>query len=63
MKKSTFKMKDDPSQSVRFSLDEVEEIIPDADMRNTLVILKNGDKHFVQGTEDEIRGQLKSKSE
>jgi hypothetical protein len=62
MKKSKFKIKDDPSQTVGFSLDEVDEIIPDADMRYSLVMLKNGSKHFVQGTEDEVRSRLTSKS-
>ena len=50
-----FTTKDDASVTVQFSFDEIEEIVPDADMRFTLVVLKNGDKHFVCGTEMEIR--------
>ncbi|WP_171037867.1 hypothetical protein [Dyadobacter luticola] len=53
----TFKIKDE-EDTVDFSAEEVEEIIPDADMRFSLVMLKNGDKHFVEGRESEIREQL-----
>jgi len=57
-----FKMKDDESSEIRIQKDEVEEIIPDADFRFSLIILKNGDKHFVYGIEKEIWEQLESNS-
>ncbi|MCE6987944.1 hypothetical protein [Dyadobacter sp. CY323] len=56
----TFKSKDDETVTYHFSLDEVEDIIPDADMRFSLVILKSGEKHFVWGLEKEIWDELKS---
>ncbi|MCE7039911.1 hypothetical protein [Dyadobacter sp. CY312] len=45
---------------IRLSLDEIVEIVPDADMRYSLVILKDGSKHFVTGTEQQIRRSLTS---
>jgi len=56
--KRRFKTKEDQDVTVSFSMEEIEEIVPDADMRYSLVILKNGDKHFVCGTEMEIREEL-----
>ncbi|WP_221391222.1 hypothetical protein [Dyadobacter sp. NIV53] len=53
-----FKLKEDETSEIRICKDEVEEIIPDADFRFSLVILKNGGKHFVFGTEKEILEQL-----
>ncbi|MCE7060766.1 hypothetical protein [Dyadobacter sp. CY343] len=52
-----FKAKDDGSD-VLISAAEVAEIIPDADMRFCLVILKNEEKLFIQGTRADIREQL-----
>jgi hypothetical protein len=57
-KGSLFKFKEDPSKEVRIHKDEVEEILPDADFRFSLIILKNGDKHFVCGIEKEIWEEL-----
>ncbi|WP_225865810.1 hypothetical protein [Dyadobacter aurulentus] len=57
MKTVKFKAKED-DQEILISADEIAEIIPDADMRFTLVILKNDDKHFICGTEAEIRERL-----
>ena len=53
-----FKLKEDESSEIRVFKDEVEEIIPDADFRFSLVILRNGDKHFVFGTKKEIEEEL-----
>jgi len=53
-----FKLKEDESSEIRIYKDEVEEIIPDADFRFSLVILRNGDKHFVFGTKKEIGEEL-----
>ncbi|WP_090381247.1 hypothetical protein [Dyadobacter sp. SG02] len=58
MSKAKFKLKDDDSLDVQLSGDEIEEIVPDADMRFSLVILRNGEKHFVEGTEQQIRDTL-----
>ena len=54
----SFKTKEDQDVTVSFSMEEIEEIVPDADMRYSLVILKNGDNHFVCGTEMEIREEF-----
>ena len=56
----TFKSKDDETVTFQFSLDEVEDIIPDANMHFSLVTLKSGEKHFVCGLEKEIWEELKS---
>lgn len=53
-----FISKDDVT--IRLSVDEIVEIVPDADMRYSLVILKDGSKHFVTGTERQIRRSLTS---
>ncbi|WP_157474629.1 hypothetical protein [Dyadobacter sp. Leaf189] len=58
MKQCEFKTKDDESVTVRFSLEDVTDVVPDSDMRYTLVVLKNGDKHFICGTKLEILDQL-----
>ena len=50
----SFRLKEDESSEIEIRQDEVEEIVPDADFRFSLVILKNGDKHFICGTEKEI---------
>ena len=57
------KLKEDEFSEIRIYKDEVEEIIPDADFRFSLVILKNGDKHFVYGIEKEIREELEKNSQ
>jgi heptaprenylglyceryl phosphate synthase len=58
--RKSFKTKEDQDVTVSFSIEDIQEIVPDADMRFSLVILKHGDKHFVCGTEKEIREGLTS---
>ncbi|WP_254561001.1 hypothetical protein [Dyadobacter diqingensis] len=53
-----FQSKDDDSVEISLSKSEIQEIIPDADFRFSLLILKSGDKHFVIGTESEIKEKL-----
>ena len=48
----------DKTATIELFPQEVAEIIPDADMRFSLVELKNGEKHFVCGTEIQIREAL-----
>jgi hypothetical protein len=57
-KSMIFQTKEGEPRTVRFKSDEIEEIIPDANMHFSLVILKDGNKHFVQGTVQEIREKL-----
>lgn len=57
-KGALFKLKEDESSEIWIHKNEVEEIVPDADFRFSLIILKNGDKHFICGIEKEIREQL-----
>lgn len=54
MPKGTFQLKEDDSQAVTIERDEVQEIIPDADFRFSLIMLKDGRKYFVCGTLEEI---------
>lgn len=54
----SFRLKEDDSSQIEIRRDEVEEIVPDADFRFSLVILKNGDKHFIFGTQGEILEEL-----
>ncbi|WAC15379.1 hypothetical protein [Dyadobacter pollutisoli] len=53
-----FKLKEDESTEIEIFPEEVDEIVPDADFRFSLVILKNGDKHFIYGTENEVLEKL-----
>jgi len=53
-----FRLKEDESAEILIQQEQVEEIIPDADFRFSLVIMKNGDKHFICGTKKEILEQL-----
>lgn len=57
-KTGVFKLKENDSEEIEISGDDIEEIVPDADFRFSLVILNNGDKHFICGTEKEVREQL-----
>jgi hypothetical protein len=57
-KQKSFTTKDEVV--IWFSIDDVGEIVPDADMRYSLVILKDGTKYFVQGTKQQIRENLTS---
>ncbi|NIJ52801.1 hypothetical protein [Dyadobacter arcticus] len=56
-----FNLKEDDSEEILIDAQDVEEIVPDADFRFSLVILKNGEKHFICGTEAEIRQKLNMK--
>ncbi|QRR01140.1 hypothetical protein [Dyadobacter sandarakinus] len=58
---ATFQLKENDGE-ISFSKSEVAEIVPDADMRFSLVILTSGAKHFVQGTEQDILEKLESES-
>ena len=54
----TFALKEDETQEVVLLPDDIDEIVPDADFRFCLLILKNGEKHFVTGTRQEIESKL-----
>jgi len=54
----TFALKEDETQEVVLLPDDIDEIVPDADFRFCLLILKNGEKHFVTGTKQEIEAKL-----
>ncbi|MCF0065202.1 hypothetical protein MUK70_05940 [Dyadobacter chenwenxiniae] len=56
---ATFILKDDSSEIVVRN-EDIEEIVPDADFRFSLLILKSGDKHFVSGTKEEIEEKLEA---
>ncbi len=53
-----FKLKEDEDSEIAIDQSDIQEIVPDADFRFSLIILNNGDKHFVYGTEKEIRDML-----
>lgn len=57
MKKGDFELKEG-SETVTILRTEVEEIVPDADFRYSLVILKDGRKIFVCGTKQEVEENL-----
>lgn len=52
--KTTFQLKEGQSETISIAREEVAEIIPDADFRFSLIILKDGQKHFVCGTMEEV---------
>lgn len=54
MEKVDLELKDCSDAKIAVSADDVSEMVPDADMRFTLLILKDGTKHFVKGTEQQI---------
>ncbi|MGV3604232.1 MAG: hypothetical protein ACO1N1_23620 [Dyadobacter fermentans] len=54
MPKGVFQLKEDDTQTVSIGRDEVQEIIPDADFRFSLIMLKDGRKYFVCGTLEEV---------
>lgn len=56
--KSVFQLKEDDSETVAIGREEVEEIVPDADFRFSLIILKDGRKLFVCGTKEELVREL-----
>ncbi len=57
-RKSRFQLKEDGAGTVDIARQEIQEIVPDADFRFSLIILKDGQKHFVCGTKEEIIHQL-----
>ncbi|MCF2444121.1 hypothetical protein L0657_09145 [Dyadobacter sp. CY345] len=57
-KAAKFKLKEDENSEIAINQSDIQEIVPDADFRFSLIILNNGDKHFVHGTEQEIRNTL-----
>lgn len=58
MAKATLPLKEDDKQFISIDRDEIEEIIPDADFRFSLITMKDGHKYFVCGTLDEINQQF-----
>jgi hypothetical protein len=62
-KMSKFKLKEDDSAEVEIFKEDVQEIVPDADFRFSLIILSSGEKHFVCGSEREIREELNIESD
>ncbi|MCF0055827.1 hypothetical protein [Dyadobacter sp. CY356] len=55
---SRFKLKDNPEEQVEITSEQIEEIVPDADFRFSLIILKTEEKFFVVGSKSEICGEL-----
>lgn len=55
---SKFKLKDNEDEEVEILKEQVEEIVPDADFRFSLIILKTEDKYFVLGSKREICEEL-----
>jgi uncharacterized protein YlzI (FlbEa/FlbD family) len=53
-----FELKEDGSE-IEIDQNDVEEIIPDADFRFSLISLVNGEKYFIVGTEDEVWEKLR----
>ena len=49
-----FKSKEDESVEILINKADISEIVPDAIATFSLIILKDGSKHFVYGTEKEI---------
>lgn len=62
-RKSVFKLKENEAETVEVAREEVEEIVPDADFRFSLIILKDGRKIFVCGTKEEIVRDLNGETE
>lgn len=52
--KSVFQLKEDSSQTITVAWEDVREVVPDADFRFSLLILKDDRKIFVCGTKDEV---------
>lgn len=53
-----FKLKDNEKEEVEISKEQIEEIVPDADFRFSLIILKTEEKYFVIGSKSEICEEL-----
>ena len=60
---SKFKLKEDDTIKVEISKNDIQEIVPDADFRFSLIILSSGEKYFVCGSEREIREELNTESD
>jgi photosystem II stability/assembly factor-like uncharacterized protein len=60
MKEIDFESKEGGGLKISMVADQILEMIPDADMRYTLLITKDGGKHFVKGTQAEIQSRLTS---
>lgn len=60
--KSVFQLKEGDSETVSIARGDVEEIVPDADFRFSLIILKDGQKFFVCGTREELMSELNLQS-
>ena len=60
---SKFKLKEDDTVEVEVSKNDIQEIVPDADFRFSLIILSSGEKYFVCGSEREIREKLNIESD
>ncbi|MGX5854390.1 hypothetical protein ACWKW6_12120 [Dyadobacter jiangsuensis] len=58
MGQGIFQLKENAEQTVNIEKRQVQEIIPDADFRFSLIILKDGSKHFVCGTMEEVTKEL-----
>ena len=56
--KVTFTSKEDEQGEIAVRSEDIAEIVPDADFRFSLLILKNGDKHFVCGTKEGIENKI-----
>ena len=56
--KVTFTLKEDEQGEIAVRSEDIAEIVPDADFRFSLLILKNGDKHFVCGTKEGIENKI-----
>lgn len=52
-----FKLKDN-EEEVEILNEQIEEIVPDADFRFSLIILKTEEKYFVRGSKSEICEEL-----
>ena len=57
-KAATFTLKEDENEEIEISAQDVAELVPDADFRFCLIILKNEEKHFVAGTKQEVEAKL-----
>lgn len=55
---SKFKLKDNEDEEVEILKEQIEEIVPDADFRFSLIILKTEEKYFVLGSKIEICAEL-----
>ena len=57
-KEVKFRLKEEKDQDIKVLKEDVREIVPDADFRFSLLILKDGSKHFICGTKQEVEEKL-----